>query len=211
MSGRLYERLIEQGFRRSGAHVYRPACDRCQRCVPVRVPVRDFSPNRSQQRNARLNADLAVVKQPPAFHQAHYELYAAYVRSRHAGGTMAEEVSPHGYRGFLLQPWGGETLLLEMRLGERLLGVAVTDRLRESLSAVYTFFDPESSRRALGTFAILSQIELARTLDLSYLYLGYWIEECRKMAYKDAYRPIQAWRNGRWGAYGRGEMIEWRT
>jgi arginine-tRNA-protein transferase len=211
MDGLLYEGLIEQGFRRSGAHVYRPACDPCRRCVPVRIPVREFSPNRSQRRNARLNADLTLLERPAAFEPEHYALYETYVRSRHGGGGMAEDASAESYQDFLVRPWGGETRLLELRLTDRVLAVAVTDRLPTSLSAVYTFFDPASSRRALGTFAVLSQIALARRLGLRYLYLGYWIEECRKMAYKDAFRPIQAWSGGHWRRYGRGEAIDWRA
>jgi arginine-tRNA-protein transferase len=210
MDGPRYEGLIEQGFRRSGAHVYRPACDPCRRCVPVRIPVREFSPNRSQRRNARLNADLTLVDRPAAFDPEHYFLYETYVRSRHAGGGMAEDASAQSYQDFLTRPWGGETRLLELRLGARLLAVAVTDRLPASLSAVYTFFDPAPPRRALGTFAVLRQIALARRLGLRYLYLGYWIEECRKMSYKDAFRPIQAWTGGHWRQYGRGETIAWR-
>jgi arginine-tRNA-protein transferase len=211
MDGLLYERLMEQGFRRSGAHVYRPACDACRRCVPVRIPVDDFVPNRSQRRNARLNADLALVERPARFYEEHYALYVAYLRSRHAGGSMASDASRESYRDFLLRPWGGETILLELRHGGRLLCLAVTDRLPSAVSAVYTFFDPAASARALGKQAVLRQIRLARRLGLSYLYLGYWIEECHKMAYKDDYRPVQAWVDGKWRTWVRGEAIDWRT
>jgi arginine-tRNA-protein transferase len=209
MDGRMYEFLLARGFRRSGSHVYRPACEPCLRCVPVRIPVNRFTPNRSQRRNARLNADLRLIERPAHFSPEHYALYETYVRSRHGDGSMAEQVSPENYNDFLILPWGGETMLLELRLDGHLMGVAVTDRLPKSLSAVYTFFDPECSIRAPGTYAVLRQIELARALGLEQLYLGYWIEECRKMSYKDAYRPLQAWIGGQWLEYRRNEAIAW--
>ena len=111
------------------------------------------------------------------------------------------------YTQFLVEPWGGETRFLELRIGDRLAAVAVTDHLPESLSAVYTFFDPEIEERALGTYAILCQIEEARRLGLEYLYLGYWIAECRKMSYKDGFRPLEARVGERWRRYGRGTAI----
>jgi arginine-tRNA-protein transferase len=207
----VYELLLEQGFRRSGSHIYRPDCDGCAACVPVRVPVTAFTPNRSQRRNAAMNADVALVERPARYQPEHYALYETYVRSRHAEGSMAEQASPASYYDFLLAPWGGETRLLELRLGPRLVAVAVTDRQPGSLSAVYTFFDPAFSARAPGTLALLRQIELARTLGLDHLYLGYWIQECPKMSYKDAYRPVGARLGGRWRPFARGVAIPWQA
>jgi arginine-tRNA-protein transferase len=178
----------------------------------VRVPVRLFKPNRSQRRNAARNSsDVILVDRPAVFDAEHYALYAAYVRSRHADGNMAENASEQSYDDFLLASWGGETRLLELRLEGRLMAVAVTDRVQRALSAVYTFFDPALARRSPGTYALLCQIELARQIDLDHLYLGYWIEDCRKMAYKDSFRPIQAWVGHRWQAFERGEPIRWRA
>lgn len=208
-SGR-YQYLLEHGFRRSGSHIYRPECGDCHRCVPVRVPVAAFSPNRAQRRNSILNGgDLDLALRPARFYPEHYRIYAAYLGKRHPGGAMSEDVSPEGYHDFLIAPWGGETLLLELRLDRRLVAVAVTDLMPKSLSAVYTFFDPHYSCRAPGTYAVLSQIAEARRLRLDYLYMGYWIEECRKMSYKDKYRPIDAFGGGHWKRFGRGEPIPW--
>lgn len=202
-----YQALLGQGFRRSGAHVYRPACDTCERCVPLRVPVQSFAPNRSQRRNLANNGKHVVLRdRPGAFDRDHYALYRTYVRSRHADGSMAEAAEAT-YREFLVAPWGGETRFLEFRIGDRLAAVAVTDRLPQSLSAVYTFFDPEIADRALGTYAILCQIEEARRLGLEHLYLGYWIAECGKMSYKDRFRPIEARIGERWRRYERGAGI----
>jgi arginine-tRNA-protein transferase len=205
-----YELLLAQGFRRSGSHIYRPDCDGCAACVPVRVPIAAFAPNRSQRRNAALNADVALVERPARYRAEHYALYETYVRSRHAEGSMAEHASPESYYDFLLAPWGGDTLLLELRLNGHLMAVCVTDRQPHSLSAVYTFFDPALSARAPGNLAVLAQIQLARGIGLDHLYLGYWIQDCRKMSYKDAYRPIEARIAGQWRRFARGEAIPWR-
>ena len=207
MDGATYQALLAQGFRRSGAHIYRPACGACERCIPLRVPVRDFAPNRSQRRNLARNGGQVVLRDSPArFDPEQYALYCAYVQSRHAGGSMAE-ASETSYREFLVAPWGGETRFLELRIGERLIAVAVTDRLPGCLSAVYTFFDPELTAQAPGTYAILCQIESARRLGLDHLYLGYWIADCRKMGYKDRFRPLEARIGERWRRFERGNPI----
>jgi arginine-tRNA-protein transferase len=211
MDATRYQFLLEHGFRRSGSHIYRPECGECRRCVPVRIPVAELSLNRSQRRNAEVNdRDLVSIERPARFYPEHYALYAAYVRSRHPGGGMAEDLSEENYCDFLITPWGGETLLLELRIGERLVAVAVTDLLPRALSAVYTFFEPELSDRAPGTYALLRQIALARDTGRDHLYLGYWIEECRKMSYKDKYRPLEAFVGGHWRRFARGEPIVWR-
>ncbi len=203
-----YQSLIDQGFRRSGAHVYRPACRQCTRCVPVRIPVATFQPNRSQRRNwARNSPELDITLAPAAFNPRHFALYLRYLESRHGDGGMAEDTSTTSYRRFLIEPWGGDTRFMEIHAGGDLVGVAVTDFLIHGLSAVYTFFDPELSERAPGTFAVLAQIELARRLAVPYLYLGYWIEASQKMAYKDRFRPLEAWDGRAWRAYERGEPI----
>lgn len=199
--------LQQVGFRRSGRYFYRPACRDCKRCVPVRLPVADFQPNRSQRRNLKRNRDLKPILREPVFDQEHYELYRRYLLTRHGDGDMAEDLSEDSYRNFLLAPWAGQSQLLEVRDHGTLVGVAVSDRLGDGLSAVYTFFDPEQARRAPGTFAVLLQIEQARRLGLSYLYLGYWIAASRKMAYKTDFRPIETWDGQRWRCFNPGEPI----
>ncbi len=178
-----YQVLVDQGFRRSGSHIYRPACRGCAACVPVRIPVETFEPDRSQRRNWKRNArDFVLIDTPAAFNPEHFALYRRYLASRHPDGGMAEDASEESYRRFLVEPWGGATRFLELRHGEQLAGVAVTDLLESGLSAVYTFFEPTFSARGLGIFAVLVQIETARQLGLPHLYLGYWIKESQKMA-----------------------------
>ncbi|HSN17625.1 MAG TPA: arginyltransferase [Gammaproteobacteria bacterium] len=185
----LYSLLANHGFRRSGPHVYRPHCDGCQACVPLRIPVRGFKPNRTQKRVIKRNCEVRTSLRPAEFDPEHFALYGRYLAKRHAGGGMDGE-SPEDYRQFLLCPWG-KTTLLELRLDGRLIGVAVTDELEDALSAVYTFYEPDLDERSLGTLAVLMQIEEARRRDLSWVYLGYWIAESRKMSYKTQFRPFE--------------------
>ncbi|MGQ9660216.1 MAG: arginyltransferase [Thermochromatium sp.] len=208
IDGATYQRFIDQGFRRSGTYIYRPACCGCLACVPVRLPVAEFAPNRSQRRNWRLNApDIRVGDVPAAFYPEHFDLYRRYLTARHADGTMAEDATEDSYRRFLVESWGGTTRFIELRLEGRLVGVAVTDVLEQGLSAVYTFFDPELGRRALGTFGVLTQIQTARRLGRPYLYLGYWIAESRKMVYKERFRPIEAWDGQTWRRFERAQPL----
>lgn len=187
----VYDRLTQLGFRRSGRHLYRPHCEGCNACISVRIPVTLFQPSRSQRKIIHRNADLRLSFLPSGFKQAHYQLYARYIQQRHADGDMYPP-SAEQYRSFLSLE-RDYAQLMEMHLGDRLIAVCAFDVLTQGLSAIYTFFDPapELERRSLGTFAVLSLVARARTLGLPYLYLGYWIRECQKMAYKQNFRPLE--------------------
>ena len=192
----VYSELMRLGFRRSGTHVYRPHCDHCRACTPSRVVVDNFQANRTQRRCQARNADLEVRLKPLVYDEAHYRLYRRYQAARHPGGGMDQD-DREQYRAFLLQS-RVDSALIEYRLDGEVVMVALVDRLLDGLSAVYTFFEPGLERRGLGVFGVLEQIRLARELGLPYLYLGYWIADCRKMAYKRAYRPLEMLRQGRW-------------
>jgi arginyl-tRNA--protein-N-Asp/Glu arginylyltransferase len=198
----VYSELVHLGFRRSGQHAYRPRCDTCQACTPVRIPVADFLPNRSQRRCLDRNADLIMALKPLAFDEAHYRLYRRYQAARHAGGGMDHD-DREQYRSFLLQS-RIDSALAEFTLDGEVVMVALVDKLLDGLSAVYTFFAPDLEKRSLGVHGVLTQIRLAREMGLPYLYLGYWIADCRKMAYKQAYRPLEALREGRWAPLTEG-------
>jgi leucyl-tRNA---protein transferase len=201
-----YSRLAEQGFRRSGDLVYRPDCPGCSACVPVRIPVACFSPNRSQLRNLRDNGEMIAIPKPAVYTDEHYQLFQRYLAARHEDGGMADS-SPEDYLGFLASDWA-ETWFVEFREQERLLAVAVVDRLDTGLSAVYTFFDPAQHERGLGTLAVLWQISEAKRLGLDWVYLGFWIGDCRKMSYKDRFRPLEALLDGEWRVFEKGEKID---
>ena len=191
-----YNQLITLGYRRSGSHTYRPHCEACDACIPCRVPVHGFMPNRSQKRCRQRNRDLVT-----RFTRAHYSeelfaLYRHYLNTRHSDGDMARP-TPQDYRQFLYSDWS-DTWFAESRLDGRLVAVAVFDRVADGLSAVYSFFDPGLASRSLGTFNILCLIEYSRQLQRDYLYMGYLILHCDKMQYKMQYRPLQCFLDNRW-------------
>jgi arginyl-tRNA--protein-N-Asp/Glu arginylyltransferase len=196
----LYSRLAALGFRRSGSRVYRPACPACAACIPQRVPVDDFHPRRTQRRIWARNGDLTVRQRPPGFDAEHYALYCRYITGRHPNGGM-DETTPDAYLAFIAGQ-GVETRLVEFLEEGRCIAVAVTDVIADGLSAVYTFFDTASPGRGLGVYAVLWQIEAARKLGKKWLYLGYWIEDCRKMSYKVAFRPYELLLAGQWRRFG---------
>lgn len=191
-----YGRLSELGFRRSGDHLYRPHCPQCKACVPARIPVDVFNPNSQQARIYKRNRDLQVERRPPRLTAEIYQLYSRYINARHADGDMYPP-SQEQFESFLVSS-SPFCEFNEFRLDGRLLAVAVTDRLANGLSAVYTFFEPDESRRSLGRYAILWQIEEARRAGLPAVYLGYWIRNCRKMNYKTEYRPLEMLISQRW-------------
>lgn len=198
MNGQIYAELSELGFRRSGDHLYRPHCQLCKACVPARIPVIRFRPSRKQNRVLRRNLDIKVTRCDPGFTEERYQLYARYISERHADGDMFPP-SRGQFSTFLVShlPYA---FFYEMRVEDRLVGVAVTDVLPNGMSAVYTFYDPNEEKRSLGVFGIVWQIAESRRLGLDAVYLGYWIKGCRKMSYKTEYRPIELFVNQRWVA-----------
>lgn len=192
----LYSQLIDHGFRRSGKHIYRPHCQSCNACIPVRVPVAAFQPNRAQKRTWRRNEDLQASRVAATRNEEHFTLYRRYLATRHPGGGM-DDPDPENYLSFFTHP-RIDTAFYEFRLHGQLLAVAVVDHLEQGLSAVYTFFDPDHTARSLGVYAVLWQIDEARRLGLQWVYLGYWIKESPKMRYKSQYHPLEVYRDGYW-------------
>ena len=192
----VYSDLVRLGFRRSGAFTYRPYCDHCRACVPVRIPVMDFEPNRTQRKTWRRHGELTAVQRKLAFDNDHYALYLQYQRYRHPGGGMDQD-SREQYQHFLLHS-NVTTDLFEFREQGRLRMVSLVDRLQDGLSSVYTFYDPAPPGASYGTYNVLWQIQRCRELGLRHLYLGYWIEQSRKMAYKATFRPIEGLGAGGW-------------
>ena len=192
----VYGELINQGFRRSGLHTYRPQCDDCRGCVPVRIPVDELALDRSQRRTLERNRHLAVEILPLRYLEEHYQLYRRYQATRHTGGGMDQDDRGQ-YGQFLLQSHV-DSFLAEFREDGVLRMVSLVDRVPQGLSAVYTFFDPERPKAGYGVYSVLWLTALCREMRLPYLYLGYWIADCRKMAYKIHYQPLEGLADGTW-------------
>ena len=197
----LHERLSRAGFRRSHNIAYAPVCPGCQACVPIRVVSEEFTPDRTQRRILRANADLTISEMPARATAEQFTLFQRYQKNRHADGDMAA-MGYYDYRA-MIEDTPISTGILEFRdAQDRLLGACLTDWLADGLSAVYSFFDTDEDKRSLGTFAVLWLIGRARSLGLPYVYLGYWVPESRKMAYKARFRPSEILISGAWHRLG---------
>ena len=189
-AAKLYSDLSRAGFRRSHRYAYRPACPSCSACIPVRIPVAGFVSHRSSRRLERVNADLTLSSAPAYTNLAHFQVFNNYVRARHGSSDMAT-MSFADYRA-MIEDSPVETQLVTLTdAGGGFAGACLTDILDDGLSAVYSFYRPSEPRRGLGTYLIFKLIELARTRHLPYVYLGYWIAESPKMAYKTRFRPLE--------------------
>tara|TARA_B110000444_G_C18755433_1_gene554883 strand:+ start:87 stop:842 length:756 start_codon:yes stop_codon:yes gene_type:complete len=194
----LYSQLSDMGFRRSGQYFYSPRCKSCNACISARVPINTFEYSRQQKRCIKRNGDLTVTLSTTVDEQEHYPLYKRYINTRHADGDMYPPSMPQ-FRDFIgnLREY---TKMLEVRLHGELVAAGVVDYLDDGLSAIYSYYstEPQHKNRSLGTFSVLSQIAIAKEIGLSYLYLGYWIKDSPKMAYKSNYRPLEILKDRQW-------------
>ncbi len=205
-----YPQLIQAGFRRSGNQVYRPYCQGCFACQSLRIPVNDFTPSRSQRRVMNKNKHF-TVRLADTPDDNYYPLYARYINERHADGSMYPP-SPTQFEGFLACAWS-QPVFMEAYDGDQLIGVAVTDEVDSVLShsgysAMYTFFDPDYEKQSLGAWMILSQINVTAEQGKQYLYLGYQIDACRKMNYKNKYFPHERYADHQWHRINSADDIE---
>jgi arginine-tRNA-protein transferase len=197
VTAEIYQQLIDRGFRRSGCYLYQPACAACDACISLRIPVEKFRPSRSQRRNRKQNLPCYQVTTVEAgYRESHFQLYKKYLMQRHPDGAMSCN-SPGQYIQFLTCDWAN-TEFIEFHREGQLVAVAVSDVLPNGTSSVYTFFDPEETRHGLGVFALLWQIERAKSLGKDWVYPGFWVKECEKMNYKTRFRPYEAWTGQHW-------------
>ncbi|MSP20734.1 MAG: arginyltransferase [Alphaproteobacteria bacterium] len=187
---RLHDLLSASGFRRSQSIVYKPACDGCRACVPVRIRVNDFVASRTQRKIARRNADLIVRAQGPLATAEQYALFRRYQRSRHAESGMAS--MDFGDYQDMIEDTTVDTAVVEFRHPDgRLVGACLSDRMGDGFSLCYSFFEPDEPKRSLGAHMVMWHIDETIRRGLNYVYLGYWIAESPKMAYKASFRPLE--------------------
>lgn len=194
----LFALLSRSGFRRSGEMLYTPKCPNCKACISVRIPADEFKASRSQKRIWKKNSDISIKIEEVTFKQEHFDLYLKYQRARHPDSTMCDD-DPSKYISFISSDYSKSRFLC-MYQGEELIGISVVDQFDGGISAVYTFFDPEQSKRSLGTYIILYMIKLARLREIPHVYLGYWIEKSSKMSYKRHFKPLEGYINRNWVA-----------
>lgn len=192
------EQLSMRGFRRSGKIMYFPACGECRQCVPVRIDVNRFKPNRTQRKLFAKQSRYQVQMVPLVFQQEHFDLYTKYLAARHPASEMTQD-SREQYADYMLET-PLDSALHEFRDAKtrQLKIVSLIDRLPLGLSAVYTFYDPDNAKESLGTFAILWQIDCAKRLNLPYVYLGFYIAACKAMSYKNTFSGVEGFVNGVW-------------
>ncbi|MCS6761765.1 MAG: arginyltransferase [Candidatus Devosia symbiotica] len=192
----LYHLLSENGFRRSQNLIYRPACEGCSACQSVRIVADAFVPSKRYRRVLRANNDLSIEVRPTTATNEQYALFKRYLESRHARGGMTQ-MSAIDYE-YMVEDTPVQSILIEYRLRDHpdntLVAVALTDVMPDGLSMVYSFYDPELVHRSLGTFLILDHIAQIRSTELDYVYLGYWVKDSPKMAYKTQFQPLQVQR-----------------
>lgn len=201
----VYSGLIQQGFRRSGKFAYRPHCERCNACTPVRIVLSQFVPTRSQKRAFKQHAALTTRILPVAFHAHHYALYSAYQAARHldadaqtSDDNADNNNSPEQYQQFLCQS-NVESVMIEFSdAQQQVVMVSVVDVVHDGISAVYTFYDASQPKASYGTYSIIWLCEWAKQFGLPYVYLGYWIANSQKMAYKQHYQPQEKLIDGEW-------------
>jgi arginine-tRNA-protein transferase len=194
-----YSGLIQQGFRRSGKFVYRPHCENCRACISVRLPIAEFLASRSQKRAFKQHQSLEVSISRLNFDETQFTLYQAYQAARHqeADDSKEEKDPATQYRDFLVQT-NVDSLSISFTLNDQLKMVSIVDIVEDGISAVYTFYDTTDSKASYGTYSVLWLIEWCKQLGLPYLYLGYWIQDSQKMAYKRNFMPQEALMNGQW-------------
>jgi leucyl-tRNA---protein transferase len=195
----VYETMLAGGWRRSGQSFYQNHCPGCRCCTPVRLPVSEFLASKSQRRVLRRNADVAVDIVTPTVDPETFALYRRYVQKRHPRESLEnpDEETPEQFEAFLVTS-SVTTQAMNYRVGDRLVGVGWIDVLPDGLSSVYYAFDPDESRRSLGTYSIMKEIDLARELGKQWLYLGFYVPGSPKMEYKGAFHPREFAVDGRW-------------
>jgi arginine-tRNA-protein transferase len=194
-----YSQLMHVGFRRSGEQLYRPHCPNCNRCQSIRVFSTHFAPSKSQKRILNKNREWNI-RISEHERDDHYPLYERYIEAFHSDGSMYPPNYTQ-YRNFIRCQWQQPMFIEARKPDGSLLAVAVTDKVRDGLSALYTYYCPTHEKYSLGKFMIMQQIAQTKAMGLPFLYLGFQIDECRKMNYKTAFLPYQRLIENQWQTF----------
>tara|TARA_B100000575_G_scaffold292936_1_gene302766 strand:- start:1947 stop:2648 length:702 start_codon:yes stop_codon:yes gene_type:complete len=198
ISQKKFSFLMASGFRRSGSHTYRPICKNCSKCIPIRIPTQQFSPNRTQRKTFKnLKSNLTAKYSPLEYSENAFLLFENYQRIRHPE-TFKASNSRDLFENVLLKSCTESELVYFFDKSDQLKLVSVIDVLTDGFSSVYTFYDTNESRHSLGTYSILWQLEECKLRGKKYLYLGYLIKECGRMQYKTKFRPCEVFLNNEW-------------
>jgi leucyl-tRNA---protein transferase len=200
----IYDKAIQHGYRRAGESIFKPKCPSCQACIATRIRIDAFRYSRAQRRCLQRNQDLICEVRDAAHSDEALDLYQRYLQTRHRGAGM-DDADAESFQSFLLGRWA-RSKFIQLRKDGALLACAVTDFMEDGLSAMYSFFDPAQPARSLGVAAILAQIQIARSLGLPYVYLGYWIDQHPKMHYKASYSALESYQQGRWQRHTQGDQ-----
>lgn len=183
------DRLSSIGFRRSQNISYRPACLGCNACKSVRIPINQFHNSKTDKRIIKANLDLHKSLNEAEATREQFELLQKYLKVRHIDGGMVQMQWPDMVA--MIEDTLVRTHIIEYRLDGELIGCVLVDALKDGLSMVYSFYDPDYSKRSLGRYIILDHIEQSRACGYPYLYLGYWVKNSPKMHYKSSFKPLQ--------------------
>jgi arginine-tRNA-protein transferase len=194
-----FDQLLEEGDRRTGRMLYRTNCPACNACQPLRVPVKRFVPSRSQRRVWKANPDVEVRVGRPALNRDRLTLYNRHKMERGLS-TSGQPLSPENYRAWLNDSCV-DTREFAYYVADRLIGVTIVDAGRHAASSVYHYFDPDESRRSLGTWSVLKELQWCQENGLDWYYLGFYVSDCSHLVYKASYYPHQRKENGQWVEY----------
>ena len=194
LSERAMELFLAAGYRRNGNSLYTMRCRDCSACTPIRIHPHEFCPNRNQKRVIKRNKNVEISLVPPCVDKENIDLCEKFLQVRYAN----ENNNARGYyRDFFLNSIVS-SVQLQFRIDGRLVGTSILDVGANWLNGVYFYFDPDESKRSLGTFNILQLIHICREWGIDYLYLGYYIRNISAMSYKEKFRPHHLLLNKKW-------------
>ena len=184
--------VIQRGWRRFGKYYFHPICNGCNECKSLRIEVESFKPSKSQKKAEKRNKETKIIIQKPSISQMHLNLYNKYHDFKtQKDGWRQKNITSRDYIENFVEgagEFGKEVLYIR---DNRLIGVDLIDILEDGISSIYFFYDPDYSRYSLGTYSLLYQIELAKILELKWIYVGYWVDSCKAFAYKTNFKPLE--------------------